>query len=225
MARLLYHDVVIHGVVCSVPLNAIQDHMYTFPSRDDPIYNAPLTRHATMDIETSTWATLITMRMLRSIAALPLNHRVTPSARVPPEFSAHDDLLASTLSSWDQGHGQTFVGYYTYSVPHPFHDGQEDEGNGGQVDPPTTFTLRYDHGTGALNGKGHDLAGGFTVVGHATRDGFVSFHKKYAGHRWFWRGVILKWGIAGLWGGAIRRGMFYMWPADKTKAAINMATG
>lgn len=177
-----------------------------------------------MDVGTLTWATLITMRMLHYIAAFPSDLRIIPPSRVPSSLSSYDDLLTSVLKSWDQGHPQNFLGYYTYSVPLPSDDDLGVEEDEGQMDPPTNLTLRYDRLTGAVNGEGRDLAGHFMAVGRATREGFILLYKEYAGYGWFWKGVILNWGIAGLWGDEGRLGLFYLWRADGNNA-IGVATG
>ncbi|KAG9039464.1 hypothetical protein FRB95_010753 [Tulasnella sp. JGI-2019a] len=205
MARLLYHEMIAHESVRSVSLRTIQEQ-----TKDFGAFGKAFRLSEKSKPRSIICGTIITMHVLYAIAAMPPNtpNRITTSRRVPAAFSNH--VYNPFLSpNWVSGQPLHFVGYYTYYI-------RQRLGQAPRLpDPPTSMFLCRDQVPGRIGGQGSDGAGKFTIEGEVYDNEIISFTKSYELWSWTWRGVVLPWGIAGVWGrGRGWKGMFFIWLQD-----------
>ncbi|KAG9039463.1 hypothetical protein FRB95_010752 [Tulasnella sp. JGI-2019a] len=213
MARLLYHEMTTHGSVSSVSLRSIQEQMNRFGAPETAFYETrPLDKLKPTSIM---YGTIITMHILHAINASSsyTPNCIAPLRRIPAARSGR--IYNPFLSlDWNEGRPLHFVGYYTYYVRQPV----------GHVpslpDPPTSLFLRRDLVTGRMSGEGIDGVGEFSIDGEVLNNGMISFTKSYQQWSWNWQGVVLPWGIAGVWGRSKTwRGMFFIWLEEAASSA------
>ena len=137
------------------------------------------------------------------------------------------ELLSSAGSEGDDNDGRRvgrrlWAGYYTI-----------DDDETGQDQPmflelhmPDPLGLPPNSGpdhreTIEFRGEGHDGVGEFTLRGTCdTSTGEVTARKSYATHRWFWKGMVTPFGMAGIWDDDTfftRGGWWWIWPREWSK--------
>ena len=142
---------------------------------------------------------------------------VRPPKLSPVNSALQRDWLSPTafpLSAIEAG-GRQWVGYYT-------------EPSGpllrSSLRPPMRFTLTRDVGGEGSDGEiqfsgvGNDIVGTFKMTGTISCDtGTVVALKSYTNaHSWDYKGIVLPWGIVGVWGHYESwGGWWWFWPKEE----------